>query len=133
MTYSFTPLADIPVSHDGLFLMCVLTAFVVACVAMDAYDKLATFVVALVPAALVILFSYCVSYVWTDQTPKTFANTQVIGTFVGYESEGYKERSGKSYVDRHYTYVIYKVDGGNVMLPCVVGKTYPERAILYKN
>jgi hypothetical protein len=68
-----------------------------------------------------------------DQEPKVFKNEKVTGVFVGYESEGYRERSGKSYVDKHFTYVIYKVDGGNVMLPCNTGVVYPERVTLYKN
>ena len=130
MTYSFTPLADIPVDHTGFFLVCFV--FVVAlCICL--MNEPEAFFVWFFFATVGCGIAYCVSYVWTDQTPKTFANTQVIGTFVGYESEGYKERSGKSYVDRHFTYIIYKVPEGNVMLPCVVGKTYPERAILYKN
>ena len=82
---------------------------------------------------IVVAIAYGVSFHWTDQTPKTFKNEKVIGEFVGYESEGYKERSGKSYVDRHYTYVIYKVKGGNVMLPCKVGEVYPQYVTLYKN
>ncbi len=130
MTYTFTPLADIPVDHTGLFLVglgCVL--WLVICLFNSPEDFFVNFFF----VAIIMGISYGVSYHWTNQTTKTFKNEQVVGTFVGYESEGYKERSGKSYVDRHFTYVIYKVDGGNVMLPCKTGVAYPERAILYKN
>ena len=132
MTYSFFPLADIPVAHDGMFIVCMacfgifwLTVctegFRTACV---------VFVVMMMP---ILGIAYGVSFHWTDQTPQTFKNEKVVGTFVGYESEGYKERSGKSYVDRHFTYIVYKVDGGNVMLPCKTGVVYPENVVLYKN
>lgn len=129
--YSFSPLASIPVSHDGMFIMCLACFGILAMVWMC--EGLEYFVLSLIPVALVVLLTYCVSYVWTDQTPKTFVNTPVVGTFIKYESEGYKEKSGKSYVDRHFTYIVYSVDGGNVMLPCKVGVSYPERVTLYKN
>jgi hypothetical protein len=77
--------------------------------------------------------AYFVSYSWTDQTPKTFVNEKVTATFVGFEAEGYKERSGKSYVDKHFTYVVYNVNGSNVLLSATTGVTYPQTAILYKN
>ena len=129
--YSFQPLADIPVAHDGMFIICMF-AFAVIAMCLISEGIRYTLVVS-VPLALLVLIAYCVSYVWTDQTPKTFKNEVVVGTFVGYESEGYKERSGKTYVDRHFTYIVYKVDGGNVMLPCKTGVSYPERVNLYKN
>jgi hypothetical protein len=78
-----------------------------------------------------------VSYVWTDQTPKTFVNEQVTGELVQYVAEGYNEtvRSGKTtkQVDVHNTYVVYRVEGKTVMLQSKVGQSYPERVILYKN
>lgn len=128
--YSFNPLADIPVTHEGLFIICMIcTIITVLIIGNEAELFFQWFFV----ATIIIGASYYVSYHVCDQTPKTFKNEKVTGVFVGYESEGYKERSGKSYVDRHYTYVIYKVDGGNVMLPCNVGSVYPERVVLYKN
>lgn len=128
--YSFSPLADIPVDHGGLFIIG-MTCFVwLAIVLMNEPED---FFVQFFFVVIVMAIGYGVSFHWCDQTPKTFPNTKVIGTFVGYESEGYKERSGKSYVDKHFTYVVYKVDGGNVMLPCKVGYPYPEHVVLYKN
>lgn len=128
--YTFQPLLDIPVSHDGMFIMCMFSFGWLAIVLMNDPEE---FFVHFFFITIVLLITYGVSYHWTDQTPQTFKNEKVVGTFVGYESEGYKERSGKSYVDRHFTYIIYKVDGGNVMLPCKTGVSYPEYVTLYKN
>ena len=133
--YTFQPLAAIPVSHDGLFIVCLTTVAILAMVwVTEGFEYL---VISSVPAALVILLSYNVSYHWTDQTPKTFANVQVTGELVGFVAEGYNEtrRSGKTttHVDVHETYVVYSVNGDRVMLSSRVGQTYPERVVLYKN
>lgn len=129
--YSFNPVASVPVDHTGFGIILAFAGIVLLMAICTEGFRYAA--VISVPLALVVLLAYCVSYVWTNQTPKTFKNEKVVGEFVGYESEGYKERSGKSYVDRHYTYIVYKVDGGNVMLPCSTGVSYPERVTLYKN
>lgn len=128
--YSFTPLADIPVDHGGLFIIG-MTCFAWLCIVL--MNNAEEFFVNFFFVAIVMAIGYGVSFHWTDQTVKTFPNEKVVGEFVGYESEGYKERSGKSYVDKHFTYIVYKVDGGNVMLPCKTGVVYPERVTLYKN
>lgn len=128
--YTFQPLADIPVDHKGFVVMIVLCS-VIALIIL--FNEPELFFGWFFVATVVVGFSYFVSYQWTDQETKTFKNEVVIGEFVAYESEGYRERSGKSYVDRHFTYVVYKVPEGNVMLPCVVGVPYPKRATLYKN
>ena len=130
MTYSFNPLADVPVDHGGLFIIGMTCITWLVIVLMNEPED---FFVHFFFVTIVMVFGYFVSFQWTDQTPKTYKNEVVIGEFVGYESEGYKERSGKSYVDRHFTYIVYKVDGGNVMLPCSTGVVYPERVKLYKN
>lgn len=128
--YSFQPLADIPVDHAGLFIVGMACFLWLAITLMNDPSE---FFVQFFFVVIVMVIGYFVSFHWTNQTPQTFKNEKVIGTFVGYESEGYKERSGKSYVDKHFTYIIYKVDGGNVMLPCKTGVVYPERVVLYKN
>ena len=133
--YTFQPLASIPVDHTGFGIIVFLAIAIVILTGM--FDDWALAAVFSVPAALVALLAYCVSYVWTDQTPKTFVNEQVTGEFVQYVAEGYNEtiRSGKTtkQVDVHNTYVVYRVNGQLVMLQSKVGQTYPERAVLYKN
>ena len=128
--YTFNPVADIPVDHTGFWLIatfCVI--WLVMVLINDAESFFVWFFVACFPLGI----AYGVSYHWTDQTPKTFANEKVIGEFVKFEAEGYKERSGKSYVDRHFTYVVYNVKGNLVLLNAKSGIEYPKTAILYKN
>lgn len=133
--YTFNPLAAIPVSHEGFVILAAL-AVVILVISLFAEGWAYALVIS-VPAALVVLLAYCVSYVWTDQTPKTFVNEPVTGEFVQYVAEGYNEtiRSGKTtkQQDVHNTYVVYKVNGQLVMLQSKVGQNYPTTAILYKN
>lgn len=133
--YSFAPLASIPVDHTGFGI---IVTFVLIALIMSVFvESWAYALVLSVPGALVCLLAYCVSYVWTDQTPKVFPNVPVTGEFVQYVAEGYNEtvRSGKTtkQVDVHNTYVVYKVEGRLVMLQIKVGSSYPENVVLYKN
>lgn len=133
--YSFAPLASIPVDHTGFGI---IVTFVLIALIMSVFvEGWAYALVLSVPGALVCLLAYCVSYVWTDQTPKVFPNVPVTGEFVQYVAEGYNEtvRSGKTtkQVDVHNTYVVYKVEGRLVMLQIKVGSSYPENVVLYKN
>ena len=128
--YTFHPLADIAVKHDGFAIICFFAIVVLVLVLMnDAESFFVAFFLCCIPVSI----AYGVSYHWTDQTPKTFANQKVTGEFVKFEAEGYKERSGKSYVDRHFTYVVYNVNGNLVLLSATAGVEYPKTAILYKN
>ena len=63
----------------------------------------------------------------------TFENTPVTGVFVGYQTEGYNVKSGKSRVDQHWIYVVYRVPEGDVLMLAGAGMVYPAEAILYKN
>jgi len=128
--YSFSPLATIPADHTGFGIIVGLCIFITLVVLMNEAELFFQwFFVATVTCVL----AYFVSYSWTDQTPKTFVNEKVTATFVGFEAEGYKEKSGKSYVDKHFTYVVYNVNGSNVLLSATTGQTYPQTVILYKN
>ena len=91
------------------------------------------FFVAFFLCCIPVGIAYGVSYHWTNQEPQTFKNERVTATFLGFEAEGYKEKSGKSYVDRHFTYVVYEVNGNPVLLRAETGREYPKTAILYKN
>ena len=128
--YTFQALASVPVDHKG-FEFIAFAAVILLIIVL--FNEPESFFVWFFIACIPVSIAYGVSYHWTNQETKVYPNIKVTAEFVGYESEGYKERSGKSWVDRHFTYVIYKVDGGNVMLPCVTGVAYPQTAILYKN
>ena len=128
--YSFQALVDIPVKHDGFFI---ILAFCIVWLILVLFNEPETFFVYFFLACFPVGIAYGVSYHWTNQEPKTFVNERVTGTFVKFEAEGYKEKSGKSYVDRHYTYVVYNVNGNNVLMYAKEGIEYPQTAVLYKN
>lgn len=128
--YTFSPLAAIPVCHDGFYI---ITTFCIVCLVMVFFNEPETFFVWFFIACIPFGIAYGVSYHWTDQTPKTFVNEKVTGEFVSFQPEGYREKSGKSYVDRHYMYVVYNVNGNNVILEGKSGMEYPKTVILYKN
>jgi len=128
--YSFQPLANVPVDHAGMFIICMACCmWLVICLMNSPEDFFVNFFF----VVIVVAITYVVSYHWTNQEPKTFKNEKVTAELVGFEAEGFREKSGKSYVDRHYTYVIYSVNGNYVLLNSTVGMTYPKTAILYKN
>lgn len=71
---------------------------------------------------------------WSTGDVRHYENRPVEATLVGFQAEGFSEKSGKRYADVHYTYVVYKVPGeGNVMLRASPGQSYPDKAILYAN
>lgn len=130
--YSFSPLASIPVDHVGMFMVCFICAvvFFVSIFTDDVSYACVLFVIILMP---IMGISYGVSYHWTSQEPQVFKNDQVVGEFVGFQPEGYREKVGKNMVDKHYMYVVYSVNGDPVILQSSTGKTYPQRVTLYKN
>lgn len=132
--YTFVPLESIPASHSGFFFV----VFICAAILLSALSNFReSFFACFFYCAVVCGVAYGVSYHWTDQSAKVFANEKVIGTFVKFETEGYNEttRSGKTttHVDRHLTYVVYSVNGNNILLNATAGVEYPQRAVLYKN
>lgn len=74
-------------------------------------------------------FAYHNSY----QPQKFYANTQVVGKFIKFESEGYSERSGKQMVDRHYLYVVYEIEGRYAIFQTDTSITWPKEAVFYRN
>ena len=132
--YTFNPLASIPVDHTGFGIV---VAFCIIALIMCVFVERESFFVYFFIASCVAGFAYGVSYHWTNQQPKTFANFPVTGEFVGYQPEGYNESrtSGKSTrrVDVHNMYVVYKVNGNLVILEAKTGMEYPKTVQLYKN
>lgn len=134
--YTFAPLATVMPEHTGFGLIviaAVILLFISLCTEGFKY-----MVVVSIPTMLVVMVAYCVSYVWTSQEPvKVYKNEQVTGQFVRYVAEGYNEtvRSGKStrHVDRHEVYVVYRINGNEVLFRGREGIEYPKTAIFYKN
>lgn len=128
--YTFQPIADLAVKHDGFFIVAFFCVIALIIVLMNEPESFFVwFFILCIPVSI----AYGVSYHWTNQEAKTFKNEKVTATFLGFEAEGYKEKSGKSYVDRHFTYVVYEVNGNPVLLSANPGMEYPKTAILYKN
>lgn len=133
--YTMQPLAPIVVEHKGFVIICV---FMLVVFLMAAYSNITgdeewnlykVFMLLMIPVGI----AYMVSYEWTDQSTKYYKNTKVEGTLVGFVAEGSRERSGKSYVDKHYTYVEYEIGNDRVLFQSCSGCTYPKVAVLYKN
>jgi len=137
--YTTTPLAPIPVDHDGFMVIALAACFILIIAAVkwfDPWDRIgATF--AATVAILCLGIAYFVSYVNSDQEPRVFRNTPVTGTFVRTIAEGYNEArtSGKSTrrVDVHVLYVEYEIEGAPVAFPAQTGVAYPKIATFYKN
>lgn len=130
--YSFTPLVDISDVHVGFYtvlIMCIViyAAFLWAC-SEDGFQLASWHAIPTALFFVIIGIAYNDSY-----TPQHPINQQVTGTFVRFQPEGYRESTGKTRSDVHYMYVIYDVDGYEIILGSVYGSKYPKTAILYKN
>ena len=130
--YTFNPIPDDPVNHVGFVLIVLCSIVCVIGSWLQSYDPEEWLTVFFI-GTVVSLIAYFVSFHVTDQTTTTYKNEQVTAKFVGFQPEGYRERSGKSMVDRHYMYVVYRVDGNDIILQGQAGLEYPKTAILYKN
>lgn len=134
--YTFAPIANVMPDHTGFGLI-VAGALVLLFISLFS-EGVATAILFSIPAALVVLLAYCVSYVWTEQGPtKVYKNEQVTGEFVRYVAEGYNitVQSGKTtrHVDRHEVYVVYRINGNEVLFRGSEGREYPKTAVFYKN
>jgi len=133
--YTMQPLAPIVADHKGFVI---ISAFMLVIFLVSVYSKFTdgedwnlykVFLILAIPVGI----AYMVSYEWTNQDTLYYKNTKVTGTLVGFVAEGSRERSGKSYVDKHYTYVEYEVGNDRVLFQSCGGCTYPKVAVLYKN
>ena len=129
--YSFQALADTTGSHVGFYTILIMAAIFLfgiwRAIIIDNDGIGAGLVISTFIGAIVAI-TYFASF--HDVAPK---NEQVTGTFVSFQAEGYNEQSGKTRADRHYMYVVYNVNGQNIILRASEGRTYPQTAILYKN
>jgi len=129
--YSMQPLPDHSDVHVGFYIVCGICLLVFSVImSLWKEDEIETHSLAVWSAILLILGYMAHENSYTPHHP---LNQQVIGEFVRFESEGFRERSGKSTVDRHYTYVVYRVGNSEVLFAANTGVAYPPRAILYKN
>lgn len=131
--YSTIPLPPVDTlnNHDGfwfLFWFLLIVLIVVCASVMSNVIRLG----ATIAYAVTMMIAGTVS--WTTGDIRYYENRPVEATLVGFQAEGFKETSGKRYVDVHYTYVTYKVPGeGIVILRSYPNQAYPDKAILYAN
>ena len=133
--YSLAPLAPITTCHVGFGLLCFLfiMCFIAGLFAWWTDEGPGLFAFTIISGTAIMFLAYFVSFQWTDQIIKTYENTPVQAQFLGFETEGYRERSGKSMVDRHVIWVQFSVNGDHVLVQGVPGAAYQDTMTLYKN
>ena len=131
--YTMNPVVDLHWnSHVGFYLM----AFIVGCAIwlvialrqageIDIGTSIGWSLCLFVILALVHAESY--------QPEVKYTNRRTTGKFVGYQAEGFSERSGKSTVERHYVYVVYEIEGRQVLFNAQTNTSYPPEAVFYYN
>ncbi|HET8688675.1 MAG TPA: hypothetical protein VFM18_18830 [Methanosarcina sp.] len=128
--YSFAPIADMSDVHTGFY-------FILGCGIIAMLGVIASVLDDGISIDSLLLTGGICFFVWlahyNSYTPEHPLNQQVVGTFVAFQPEGYNELSGKTRADHHYMYVIYSVNGQNVILQAYQGVTYPQFTTLYKN
>lgn len=134
--YTFQPIPPVDTinNHGGFIIVSVFMAlfFIIVWFNNDEeYNMYKIFVLFSIPVGIAAIVS------WNTGSYKEYANTRVEGRFVEFVAEGYSvsERSGKTtrMVDKHYSYVVYEVNGSRVLFYATNGIEYPKTAILYKN
>jgi hypothetical protein len=134
--YTFQPIPPVDTinNHGGFIIVSVIMSliFIITWINNDEeFNMYKVFVLFSIPVGIAAIVSY------NTGSYKEYANTRVEGKFIGYVAEGYnvEERHGKQTrrVDKHFTYVVYEVNGSRVLFPASTGVEYPKTAILYKN
>lgn len=124
--YTFQPVFDFSDCHGGFYIVLTLClAFYVFIIlnAVESWVGTLLGLVTFIPAVIAGNVSFI---------PHHPLNTEVIGTFVSYQPEGYRS-GGKHPSDHHVMYVVYNTPAGNVILEGASNVVYPARAILYYN
>lgn len=131
--YSFQPLIDTTANSHGMFYFwCMLMVVLVSVVIWLWNDRELSGTPLLFWIAFAVISTH-IGYQASFAPETLYVNEKVTGTLVGFQPEGYSEKSGKSRSDRHYMYVVYEVNGNHVILKATEGVTYPKTATLYKN
>jgi hypothetical protein len=129
--YTFQPIHDYSDSHAVFYTLAIFVIlFLGGIIALWKNDDIETGTLLgwVVIFSLVLFVSHDNSY-----TPNHPKNELHVGHFVRYETEGYRERSGKTTADRHYVYVVYNIDGADVLFEAGTGMAYPKDVNVYKN
>lgn len=134
------PIVDTLNNHGGFWfvvLACLVVYMFVVIIMYDGfYDISRKCVGASIPFLCVVAWTGYVS--WTSGEITVPLNTPVVGEFVSVfgEGESYNVRSGKSgyrRVDNHHLYVVYNIEGNQIVFRAEPGQTNPKYATFYKN
>lgn len=134
--YTFQPIPPINTidNHGGFVIIAVIffAFFILTLVNNDdEFNMYKVFVLFCIPVGIAAMVS------WNTGTYSEYRNEKVTAQFVGFQAEGYnvEERSGKTTrrVDKHFTYVVYEVNGNRILFSANPGIEYPKTAVLYKN
>lgn len=131
------PVIDTFNTHTGFWLLLTIVGFVyviTAAWANECNKPKALIVLTVVCSALLI---YAGIESWTTGKITMPVNERVTGKLKTFTAEGeaYNERQGKQTIKRenHYLYVVYTIEGNDVIFTAQSGKPYPQYAIFYKN
>lgn len=128
--YTFHQLPDLPPDHTGFTIVVAILITLLLLVLMADREF---FFELFFGATCITAMAYFTSFVWTDQTVVHRENKPVVATFVAFQPEGYREQTGKTRSDKHYMYVVYNVNGQNLIFETGGQTAYPEKATLYYN
>lgn len=129
--YSFSPITDTSDVHTGFYVIFIMCFIFISTVIHDMKEEnkitKAHFII--------IFFLMCLAGIthYASYQPDHPQNEKVVATFVGYQPEGYRESNGKTRSDHHYMYVVYSINGQEVILQGSEGIIYPKQVWLYKN
>jgi hypothetical protein len=126
--FTYHPIEDTTTFHGGFYaILIILIIFAIAIWRDDLTSTLEKFGWS-AGLALIILIVHAISFSGTHPT-----NTPIQATFVGFQPEVAVVRQGKRDVDKHDIYVIWEVNGEQVIMPGIQGYAYPKNTILWQN
>lgn len=135
--YTTRPIPTQYPEHLGFFLIIIM--FIISFLIMIYNAKEEGYSIIKLTCLMMIapVFSYFVSYQWTNQNPITYKNERFIASFIRFVPEAYNEarHEGKTtrQVDVHEQFVEYEVNKSRILLTAQIGQSYPQKIYLYKN
>ena len=130
MTYTTTPLAsyDTLNNHVGFYITIGVAFVILAVYRKDDF--------AWISMSIWVIITAIIS--WNSGEIRVYKNNPVIGHLVRFEPEVWDEahhgpKNQVSYTTERKMYVVYQVDGNEVIFDANKGEPYPQTATLYQN
>lgn len=130
MTYSLAPLETLDTLNTHTGFGCITFFFIVCVLAFD-YKSILLWLIATLFIALVAIIS------WNTGEIITYKNEVVVGHLVRFQPEVWAEvhhhpKNTTTSIERKM-YVVYEVEGNEIIFDANKSVEYPELANLYKN